>query len=83
MLDVQFKADVIYFAREHYQWNMDIWGVKCVEAEAEILSAMVFSMKAMGLSCKDVGIRVSITTLMLLSAYHNYQLSRFASDMQR
>ena len=57
--------------------------MKGVEAEAEILSAMVFSMKAVGLSCKDVGIRVSITTLILLSAGHNYQFSRLTSDMQR
>ena len=27
--------------REHYQWNMDIWGVEGVEAEAECLAAMV------------------------------------------
>lgn len=27
--------------REHYQWNMDIWGVDGVEAEAELLSAVV------------------------------------------
>ena len=25
--------------REHYQWNMDIWGVPGVEAEAELLAA--------------------------------------------
>ena len=25
--------------REHYQWNMDIWGVEGVEAEAELLAA--------------------------------------------
>lgn len=27
--------------REHFQWNMDIWGVSGVQAEAELLSAMV------------------------------------------
>jgi histidyl-tRNA synthetase len=44
--------------REHYQWNMDIWGVPGVEAEAEILSALVSSLKSMGLSAEDVGIKV-------------------------
>ena len=31
--------------REHYQWNMDVWGVADVEAEAELLSATVALMK--------------------------------------
>lgn len=45
--------------REHYQWNMDIWGVKGVETEAELLSAMVAFFEKVGLSSEDVGIKVN------------------------
>lgn len=31
--------------REHYQWNMDVWGVASVGAEAELLSATVAFFK--------------------------------------
>lgn len=44
--------------REHYQWNMDIFGVQGVEAEAELLSAIVRSLQIMGITSKDVGIKV-------------------------
>lgn len=44
--------------REHYQWNLDIWGISEVDAEAELLSAAVYSLKCMGLTAKDVGIKV-------------------------
>ena len=27
--------------REHYQWNMDIWGVEGIEAEAELIAAII------------------------------------------
>lgn len=45
--------------REHYQWNMDIWGVEGVEAEAELLSATVAAMKEMGITSADVGIKIN------------------------
>jgi len=45
--------------REHYQWNMDIWGVDGIEAEAELLSAMVTFFKRVGLTSDDVGIKVN------------------------
>ena len=45
--------------REHYQWNMDIIGVPGVEAEAEILAAITQFFSAVGLTSKDVGIKVS------------------------
>ena len=45
--------------REHYQWNMDIWGVAGVEAEAELLSAIVTSFKEMGITSSDVGIKIN------------------------
>ena len=54
--------------REHYQWNMDIWGVSGVEAEAELLAAAVHFMRKLGLTAMDVGIRVNsrkiLTALM-------------------
>lgn len=45
--------------REHYQWNMDIWGVEGVSAEAELLAAITTFMKKTGLTAADVKIRVN------------------------
>eukprot|EP00668_Euglena_longa_P032521 GGOE01041878.1.p1 GENE.GGOE01041878.1~~GGOE01041878.1.p1 ORF type:complete len:573 (-),score=99.26 GGOE01041878.1:198-1787(-) len=45
--------------REHYQWNMDIWGVAGVEAEVELLAAAVKCLRDMGLTSNDVGIKVN------------------------
>lgn len=45
--------------REHFQWNMDIWGVSGVEVEAELLSAMVDFFQRVGLKAEDVGIKVN------------------------
>lgn len=45
--------------REHYQWNMDIFGVEGVTAEAELLAAIALFFQRLGLSAADVGIRVS------------------------
>ena len=45
--------------REHYQWNMDIWGVDGVEAEVELLSAIVTLFKRIGLDSADVGIKIN------------------------
>jgi len=45
--------------REHYQWNMDVWGVEGVEAEAEVLAGMVEFMGRIGLGSEDVGIKVN------------------------
>ena len=50
--------------REHYQWNLDIWGIETVEAEAELLGACVDALKAMGLSSSDVGIKISSRKLL-------------------
>ena len=44
----------------HRQWNLDIVGVKGVEAEAELLAAMVSFFKAVGLTAQDVGIKVQL-----------------------
>jgi len=45
--------------REHFQWNMDVWGVDGVQAEAELLSAMVTFFQNVGLTSEDVGIKVN------------------------
>eukprot|EP01090_Pellita_catalonica_P012673 TRINITY_DN2820_c0_g2_i1.p1 TRINITY_DN2820_c0_g2~~TRINITY_DN2820_c0_g2_i1.p1 ORF type:complete len:447 (-),score=100.09 TRINITY_DN2820_c0_g2_i1:189-1439(-) len=45
--------------REHFQWNMDIFGVSQVTAEAELLAAIVTFFKGVGLTEKEVGIKVS------------------------
>ena len=45
--------------REHYQWNMDIVGVHGSEAEAELLAGIVDFFRRVGLTEKDVGLRVS------------------------
>ena len=45
--------------REHFQWNMDVWGVAGEEADAELLSAMVMFFKNVGLTSEDVGIKVN------------------------
>ena len=45
--------------REHYQWNMDIFGVPGVAAEAELLAAIVQFFERLGLKAGDVGIKVS------------------------
>lgn len=45
--------------REHYQWNMDIIGIEGQEAEAELLGAITFFFDRVGLTPKDVTIKVS------------------------
>jgi len=45
--------------RVHWQWNLDIIGVAGVEAEAEMLAAMITFFKAVGLGPQDVGIKIS------------------------
>jgi len=45
--------------REHFQWNMDIWGVSQETAEVELIRAMVTFFQRVGLSSEDVGIKVN------------------------
>jgi len=45
--------------REHYQWNMDIVGVPGISAEVELLSAICTFFEKIGLSSKDVGLKVN------------------------
>lgn len=45
--------------REHYQWNVDIWGMNGVEADAELLSVLVQFFHSVGLKSEDLVIRIS------------------------
>ena len=45
--------------REHYQWNVDIWGMNGIEADAELLSVLVQFFDSVGLSSEDLVIRIS------------------------
>ncbi|GMH97470.1 hypothetical protein TrST_g12678 [Triparma strigata] len=45
--------------REHYQWNVDVWGVQGVEAEVEVISVMVRFFTSVGITQSDVGIKVN------------------------
>ena len=60
--------------REHYQWNMDVWGVPATGldrpgsvaagAELELLAAQVTLFKRVGLTSDDVAIRISSRALL-------------------
>ncbi len=50
--------------REHYQWNMDIWGEPGVTAEAELIAAAFTSMSRMGLQAGDVRMRINSRALL-------------------
>ena len=45
--------------REHYQWNVDIWGAEGVEADAELISVLAALFRSVGLSPEDLVIRIS------------------------
>jgi len=50
--------------REHYQWNMDVWGVPGVAAEAELLAAGFALLERVGLGAGQV--RVALNSRALL-----------------
>lgn len=50
--------------REHYQWNMDVWGEPGVEAEAELLSAIFTVLDALGLARGKVKVRLNSRALL-------------------
>ena len=50
--------------REHYQWNMDIWGEPDVTAEAELIAAIFDALDGMGLAAGDVRMRVNHRALL-------------------
>ena len=45
--------------REHYQWNVDIWGTTEISADAELISVIVTFFEEMGLTSDDIVIRIS------------------------
>ena len=45
--------------REHYQWNVDIWGTESISADAELISVMVHFFKSVGLNPTDLVIKIS------------------------
>jgi histidyl-tRNA synthetase len=50
--------------REHYQWNMDIWGEPGVAAEAELIASVFHALDGMGLAPGEVKVRVSSRALL-------------------
>ncbi len=50
--------------REHYQWNMDVWGEAGVGAEAELIAAIFAALDALGLAPADVRMRINSRALL-------------------
>lgn len=50
--------------REHYQWNMDIWGQAGVTAEAELIAALLTLVRRVGLPVGAVKVRVNSRALL-------------------
>ncbi len=50
--------------REHFQWNMDIWGEESVSAEAELIAAIFSLLQRVGLGDGQVKIRVNSRALL-------------------
>jgi len=45
--------------REHYQWNVDIWGMSDIRADVELLSVMIHLLRSLGLDEEDIVVRIS------------------------
>ena len=45
--------------REHYQWNVDIWGTTEISADAELISVLATFFEEIGLTSGDIVIRIS------------------------
>ncbi len=50
--------------REHYQWNMDIWGEANVTAEAELIASIFHLLDRLGLERGDSTIRINSRALL-------------------
>jgi histidyl-tRNA synthetase len=50
--------------REHYQWNMDIWGEPGVTAEAELIASIFHLLDRLGLERGDVMVRINSRALL-------------------
>ncbi len=50
--------------REHYQWNMDVWGEPAITAEAELIAAIFSLFDRVGLGGGEARIRISSRALL-------------------
>ncbi|MDJ0848699.1 MAG: histidine--tRNA ligase [Myxococcota bacterium] len=50
--------------REHYQWNMDVWGEPGPAAEAELIAAIFGVCDRIGLAAGEVRVRISSRALL-------------------
>jgi histidyl-tRNA synthetase len=50
--------------REHYQWNMDVWGEPGVAAEAELLAALFALLERLGLGAGQVRVQLNSRALL-------------------
>ncbi len=50
--------------REHFQWNVDIFGVEGVLADAEVLAVALEALQLLGLTAEDVHARISDRRLL-------------------
>lgn len=64
--------------REHYQWNMDCWGVAGVEAEAELIAAVFALLDRLGVARGDLKVRLSSRRLLEVLAQGAVPPERFA-----
>jgi histidyl-tRNA synthetase len=56
--------------REHYQWNMDIWGEASVAAEAELIAAVCALLERVGLGPDAAQVRISSRALLEETLQH-------------
>ncbi len=50
--------------REHFQWNMDIWGEPGVSAEAELIGALFAALDELGLPRGEIKVRINSRALL-------------------
>jgi histidyl-tRNA synthetase len=50
--------------REHYQWNMDVWGEPRVTAEAELIASIFALLDRLGVGAGEARVRVSSRALL-------------------
>jgi histidyl-tRNA synthetase len=62
--------------REHYQWNMDIWGEPGVAAEAELIASIFALLDAVGLDREDAKVRISSRALLEEALRHGFLRDR-------
>jgi histidyl-tRNA synthetase len=62
--------------REHYQWNMDIWGEPGVGAEAELIAAVFAALDGLGLAPDDVRMRVNSRALLEETLHERFLAGR-------